>query len=311
MAEGLDVEDLGAWLAFSTAPGLDLKSAVALLRAYGGPAPAIDASVRELREIVPVEQARAVALPPGSERAEQIEATLEWLSQRSGAFAVTLADPDYPKGLLELPDPPFVLLGLGCRKLLASRFVSILGTRRPSAGGARMARDFGAGLAQAGLGLASAMMEGVEAESLAGALEAGGAACVICATPLDRVYPPASRDVMIEIAKNGVLLSFLMKGTPFAEENIGRRTQLLAAFSDATVVMEADRTSRALAAARLAAGLGRDVFAVPGDVRSPLSKGPHRLIREGARLVESVADVANDLRPLASPRITLRDRDDI
>lgn len=305
----LNGEELRAWLTFSTAPGLDLKAAVALLRAYGDPASVLNASVQELRALVPAEQARAAALPPMPDRERQIDETVSWLEARPGAFALTLADPDYPRGLLELPDPPFVILGLGRREILARRFVLISGTRRPSAEGASIAREFGAGLGQARLGLASGMMEGVDSESLQGALSGGGGACVIAATPLDRVYPPSCRSLMRKVVEKGVILSFLMKGTPFSKENLMRRAQLLAAFADATVVMEADAASKALFMARLAAELGRDVFAVPGDICSPLSKGPHSLIRGGARLVESAADVANDLQPLGMPAVRILDRD--
>lgn len=308
MEQKLTQEELAAWLEFSTVPGLSVRAAVALLRAFGGPEGVLGASIADLKRAVPAEEARLFAGAPDEERAERIEATLAWASGTPGAFAVTLADADYPKGLLELAEPPFVLFGLGRRELLASRFVAILGGRRPTPEGALIAQEFGAGFEKAGLVLASAMMEGIDSESLRGALGSERpAAAVLAATPLDRVYPASGRGLMRAAAQKGVVLSPFLIGTPFAEENLGYRAHLLAALAEATVVMQAGPDSRALDGARIAAGMGRDVFAVPGSVREPLSKGPHRLIRGGARLAESVRDIANDLRPLSSPAVRIRD----
>lgn len=309
MDENLKISEneLRAWLVLSSAPGLGLKDAVALLREYGGPEGVLEAGPHRLQSRLSPEQARQVAGPMDEQRQRSVEQALEWTSRVSGAFAVTLADSDYPRGLLQLSSPPFVLFGLGRRELLRSRFISIFGSQRPSPSGARTAREFGAGLGHADLALASAMMEGVDAESLKGALSEGGDAAVVCATPLNRVYPPQCRDLMAEAARRGLVLGFLMPGAQFSEANLRARYYLLVALSQAVVIMEAGAMSKAVGMAKIAADLGRDVLAVPGDIHSPHSKGPNHLIRNGATLVESVQDIANEINRLSDPRVRLSD----
>ena len=302
-------EELNAWVRLSTVPGLRLQDAVSLLEAFGSPVDAMDASRGTLRRHVPAEVADRIASGPEDAQEQIVSRTLAWLGRVNGAFAVTLSDPDFPKGLLETGCSPLVLYGLGDRELLGAKLVAILGTRHPSADGARDAYEFGAGLGKAGLTLLSPMMEGIDSESLRGALEGeGGRAVVLCAAPLDRVYPASRRPLMAQAAKTGLLLSSLAPGTPLTDEAVKLRYQHLAGLASAVLVMEAGVMSKAIPVARAAGVLGRDLLAVPGNIHLPLSKGPNRLIREGARLVESVQDVAGEVLRLSDPVPRLRDR---
>ena len=183
-------EEIHAWITFSTVPDMGLEDAVRLLGDFGSPGAVLDSSLSELRHAVTDELARRIASGPEDEQAEVIEKTEDWLRRTSGSFVISIADEDFPRGLFETGCSPLVLYGLGDRKLLRRRLLAILGTRHPSAEGERDAYEFGAALEKVGLTLLSSMMEGVEAASLRGALaDPAGAAVVLCASPLNRVYP--------------------------------------------------------------------------------------------------------------------------
>ncbi len=308
MTEETTDDALRAWLTLSTVPGLELGAAVALLQEFGSADSVLSAGREALKRIAGSAAGNEIADGPDEERSALIEQNIAWVKNTPGAFAVALDDPDYPAGLFETGCTPLVLFGIGKRKLLGSRFIAVFGSQHPTSEGLKTAFEFGAGMRKAGLTLLSAMMNGIEAESLKGALTGqDGAAAVFCAAPLNRVYPPGARDLMRETAARGVLLSALPIGTPFSEEALENRYRLMAGMASAVLLLEAGRTSRAIPVMKMAGALGRDMLAVPGSIRLPLSKGPNRMIREGARLVESVKDIAAETHGLSEDIPDVRD----
>ena len=227
-----------------------------------------------------------------SDETERIfEDTCAWLEKTEGADVLTWSDEDYPTELLHAGLAPAVLWIRGRRELLAADRLYITGTERPDAEGGMNARDFAAAAVQKGSTVVSGLSEGIEAQAVQGALAATGAVLVVQATGPDRIWPRANRELFIEVARKGLLVSAQPPGVVFDETLLPERRQLCVALSRAVLVVQAEAASPALDAARNAAELGRDVMAVPGSIHSPLYKGCLRLLRQGAALTETVADI--------------------
>ena len=222
------------------------------------------------------------------------DADMQWLEQPRNHL-LTITDPAYPRRLRETASPPSVLFLHGDPDLLDLPQLAIVGSRNPSSGGRRTAREFAAYLAAAGLVIGSGLASGIDAEAHQGALDVDGLTLAVTGTGLDRVYPAAHRDLAHRIAMNGLLVSEFPTGTPPLAANFPRRNRLLAGLSLGTLVVEAALQSGSLITARLAVEAGREVFAIPGSIHNPLARGCHALIRQGARLVERGEDVLEEL----------------
>jgi DNA processing protein len=207
-------------------------------------------------------------------------------------------DPAYPPLLRQINDPPMVLFVRGEVNLLTQPLLAMVGSRNPSIEGKRNAEEFAAYLARCGLGIVSGMAMGIDAASHRGALKSGGATIAVWGTGLDKPYPPSHRDLAEEIAQRGLLVSEFPPGTPPLPYNFPRRNRIISGLCVGTLVVEAAQTSGSLITARLASEQGREVFAIPGSIHNPLAHGCHRLIREGAKLVESAGDILEELAPL-------------
>ena len=227
-----------------------------------------------------------------------VEADINWLSQPDRSI-LTLADSHYPSLLRELSDPPPLLYMIGDPALLVRPQIAIVGSRNPSPGGIDTAHEFANQLAQAGLTVTSGLALGIDAAAHRGALDAGCPTIAITGNGLDRVYPARHRDLAHEIAEAGLLATEFPLGTPPMADHFPRRNRVISGLSLGTLVVEAAARSGALITARLAGEQGREVFAVPGSIHSPMSRGCHALIRQGAKLVESVNDIIEELGPLA------------
>ncbi|MGP8035589.1 MAG: DNA-processing protein DprA, partial [Steroidobacteraceae bacterium] len=188
----------------------------------------------------------------------------------------------------------------GSVPLLASPQLAMVGSRSPTPAGRATARDFAAWFAHAGLTVTSGLALGIDAASHEGALRGGGATLAVYGTGLDRVYPPAHRELAERIRAQGALVSEFPPGTAPLPENFPRRNRIIAGLTLGTLVVEAARRSGSLITARLALEAGREVFAIPGSIHSPLSQGCHQLIKSGAKLVEEAQDVVTELRFLVS-----------
>jgi DNA processing protein len=292
-------EELGAWLRLLLTPGVGNVTARQLLAALGGPQQVFRQTESVLASLVGPRQAAALAQQP-PDWATQLDTTWAWQQADASHHALTLADADYPAELLQMPDPPLLLFVQGQLAALAHpQKVAVVGSRNPTPQGLLNARQFARSLGQAGVCVVSGLALGVDGAAHEGALAAGAPTIAVVGTGLDRVYPARHKALAHQIAASGVLISEYPLGTPPLAPNFPKRNRLIAALGQGTLVVEAALLSGSLITARLAVDMGRDVFAIPGSVHSPQSRGCHALIRQGAKLVESAQDVLEELRLLA------------
>ncbi len=225
-----------------------------------------------------------------------VDADLAWL-ERPGHHLLTLADPGYPPALREIPDPPPLLFVAGDPQTLTRRQIAVVGSRNPTPGGRELAVTLARGLAGAGVTVTSGLALGIDAAAHRGALAAGGRSVAVAGTGPDRVYPSAHRGLAGEVAAAGAMVSEFPTGTPPLRHHFPRRNRIISGLSLGVVVVEAALRSGSRITARHAADQGREVFAVPGAVGNPLARGCHALLRDGAKLVESVADILEEIDP--------------
>jgi DNA processing protein len=230
-------------------------------------------------------------------QAANFEQELAWLAE-PGSHLLTLGDPRYPALLREIPDPPALLFVRGSVAVLSMPQLAIVGSRNPSRGGSDNARAFAGHLAGAGLAVTSGLALGIDACAHEAVLSAGGVTIAVAATGLDRVYPAAHRELAHAIAEHGALVSEFPLGAPPRREHFPRRNRLISGLSLGVLVVEAALKSGSLITARYAAEQGREVFAIPGSIHSPLSRGCHALIKQGAKLVETATDILEELGAL-------------
>ncbi|MEO8039066.1 MAG: DNA-processing protein DprA [Betaproteobacteria bacterium] len=283
--------DLSHWLRLALTPGIGPRTARALLQAFGSPEAAVMAAPLALEHVVPREVAAALA---SDAALEGIETTLAWLDQ-PGNHVVTLADDDYPRSLLEIADPPVVLFVKGRRELIGAATIAIVGSRNATPQGTATARAFALALSDAGLAIVSGLALGIDAAAHEGGLEGRSGTVAVTGTGLDIVYPARNRALAHRIAERGVLVSEFALGTGALAHNFPRRNRLISGLSRGVLVVEAAIKSGSLTTARFAAEQGREVFAIPGSIHSPVSRGCHALIKQGAKLVESARDVLEEL----------------
>lgn len=279
-----------AWAALSL-KALPHQPLVALLRAFGNPAAVLSATRAALLAVVPDDMAVRVQEPLDP---DALAATRMWLADPAHEI-IAWDDVDYPRALLELGFAPPALFFVGRRELLNRPALAIVGSRNASAQGAANARAFAQTLAQAGLTIVSGLALGIDAAAHEGALEGTGSTLAVVGTGLDRVYPAANRALAHRIAEQGGILSEFPPGTPPREKNFPRRNRLISGLARGVLVVEAALQSGSLITARYAGEQGREVFAIPGSIHSTLSKGCHKLIRQGAKLVETAQDILEEL----------------
>lgn len=227
------------------------------------------------------------------------EADLSWLAEKDARHALLLDHVGYPPQLAEISDPPLVLLVEGRAELLSQPQLAIVGSRNASPAGREIALAMAAALADAGLVVTSGLAEGVDGAAHRGALRNGTTIAVLGTGP-DRTYPRQHADLAQQIRDHGALVSEQPVGTPPRGFNFPRRNRIISGLSLGVLVVEAGPQSGSLITARQAAEQGREVFAVPGGIHNPLARGCHALIRDGAKLVESVKDILEDLPPWAA-----------
>jgi DNA processing protein len=226
---------------------------------------------------------------------ELLDRARRWL-KAPGHELIAWDDPAYPRALFDIGDAPAALFCIGRRELLNQPALAIVGSRHATPQGLENARAFAQALSHAGLTIVSGMALGIDAAAHEGALEGLGSTIACVGTGLDRVYPARHRGLAHRIAARGLLVSEFFPGTPPLRQNFPRRNRLISGLASGVLVVEATLLSGSLITARLAGDQGRDVFAIPGSIHSPLAKGCHRLIRDGAKLVEVAQDVLDELR---------------
>lgn len=284
-----------AWLRLALTPGIEPAAARALLRAFGLPTAIFSAPQRRLAALCGEAAATALLAPPSDQTAAALRRTQDWLGASTRSSLISLADADYPGAFLQLSDPPLLLYAQGRRELLAQAALAIVGSRNATLQGTRNAAAFAGHLGRTGLCIVSGLARGIDAAAHAGALDAGASTIAILGTGIDVVYPAGNRVLAARIAQAGLLLSEYAVGAAPEAFHFPRRNRLIAALARGVLVVEAAPQSGSLITARLAGEMGRDVMAVPGSIHSPLSRGCHQLIRDGARLVESARDVLEEL----------------
>jgi DNA processing protein len=272
-------------------PALSAALLKALIEAGGGePQRALE--TRVLRGLDLPAAARSFLSSPDE---SAVAADLAWL-EVSGARIVLCTDADYPPLLREISGPPATLYVLGSVAALGSAQLAMVGSRNPTPGGRSTARAFASWFARAGLTVTSGLALGIDAASHEGALAGGGLTVAVCATGLDRVYPAEHAALAARIAQSGALVSEFPPRTAPLRGHFPQRNRIISGLTLGTLVVEAARRSGSLITARLAAESGREVFAIPGSIHSPVSRGCHQLIKQGAKLVEEAADVLSELK---------------
>ncbi len=304
-ASDVDAQELEAWLRLTLTPGVGNETARKLLGAFGSARAVFAQAAPELKRLGSDKLVRAVQSEPPVLKALQ-HATLAWLGGGADRCIVTLGDAAYPTALLDIADPPLMLYLLGARansalhatQSLANSGVhlAVVGSRNPTAQGELNAREFARAFASAGLCVVSGLALGIDGAAHEGALEGGGQTIAVVGTGLDRVYPKKHLALAHRIAAQGMLVSEFPLGTPPLTANFPKRNRIISGLSCGTLVVEAALKSGSLITARMAAEQGKDVFAIPGSIHSPQSRGCHALIKQGAKLVELAQDVLEELQ---------------
>jgi DNA processing protein len=287
-------DELRCWLILLRTPGLGPGGLRELLAQARGSIEAVLARLRRCAAPLGDTARHWLAHPDEACLARD----LAWLAE-PGHRLLRCTEADFPPQLEAIPQPPAALFVSGDAGLLLLPQVAIVGARSASLAGLGHARTFARELARAGFAVTSGMADGIDGAAHAAALDAGAATIAVVGTGPDRVYPRKHQVLARQIAEHGALISEFAPGTAARADHFPRRNRLIAGLSLGTLVVEAGLQSGSLITARLAAEQGREVFALPGSIHNPLARGCHRLIREGARLVETAGEVVEVLVPAA------------
>lgn len=288
---GDPTDDARYWIGLSLINGLGGETFRRLLSSFGTPQQIYTTPTSALKKVVSPEIANQIANGPDEER---LAPALEWLTQDDNQL-ITLADASYPASLLEIPDPPPILYVKGHVEQLNTPTIGIVGSRNATPQGLKNAEAFAEALSEAGWCIASGLALGIDGAAHRGALRGKGSTIAVVGTGLDIVYPARHRELAHQIVGAGAIVSEFPLGEPSRAGNFPRRNRIISGLSKGVLVVEANLESGSLITARLAAEQGREVFAIPGSIHSPLSKGCHRLIKQGAKLVDSIQDILEEL----------------
>ncbi|MCB1937126.1 MAG: DNA-processing protein DprA [Nitrosomonas sp.] len=291
MSQSAEIAEIESWLKLCLIKGVGDNSIRRLLIAFGSPAAVLSASETAIERIVKKsigKHIRRGAAP------DKVDAAIKWLGDAANAI-VTLADTDYPPQLLHIADPPPLLYFKGNRDLLTRPALAIVGSRNATPQGLSNAEAFAESASDAGLCVISGMALGIDTAAHVGGLRGAAASIAVVGTGLDIVYPARNHQLAHRLAKEGALISEVPLGTPAIGRNFPRRNRIISGMSQGSLIVEAALRSGSLITARQALEQGREVFAIPGSIHSPLSKGCHLLIKEGAKLVESIQDILVEL----------------
>ena len=287
-------EELSAWIRLVCTEGIGSANARSLLMAFGLPQHIFSATLLQLERVVPNHLAKALFLPPGKNITDQIEKTKAWTGRKDNHI-ITLGDPHYPASLLDTADPPVMLWASGKIQLLSSPSFAITGSQSATHQGTLDSRRFAQALGNAGYTIVSGMAPGIDAAAHQGGLNTTASTIAVLATGADTLVPPQNMKLATQIAQEGCLISEVPLGTPLIEENAIKRMRIITGLARGLLVVEAELYSKSMTAAHIAVEQSKEVFAVPGSIHSALSRGTHRLIRQGAKLVETEKDILEEL----------------
>lgn len=299
-------ESLNDWLRLTLIPGIGGETQRKLLRAFGLPEAIFSATHSDLREIIGDRLATTLL---EADNADLVRSACEW-SSGDNQHIITIADREYPQALLEIADPPTLIYVRGRLDLLNRPALAMVGSRNPTPQGIQNAERFASAFADAGLVIASGLALGIDAAAHRGALSTSGDTVAFIGTGIDRIYPARNKELALEIGAKGTIVSEFPLGTAVTAFNFPKRNRLISGLSRGVLVVEAAIESGSLITARLAGEQGREVFAIPGSIHSPQSRGCHKLIKQGAKLVETAQDVLEELSwgRLAAPPARLREQ---
>ncbi len=283
--------DPRSWLALDLIPNLGAESIRKLLREFAAPENVLTQHRAALLRVVSAKTADAIV---NGADAVKLAHAMKWLEQASNHI-VTLADDDYPRALFEIADPPPMLYLKGRRELLSNTGIAVVGSRNATPGGKQNAEGFSRSLSNAGLTIVSGLALGIDAAAHRGGLDGSASTIAVVGTGLDLVYPARNKTLALEISQRGLIISEFPLGTPAIATNFPRRNRIISGLTRGVLVVEAALASGSLITARQAAEQGRDVFAIPGSIHSPFSKGTHQLIKQGAKLVDEANDILAEL----------------
>ena len=286
---------LESWLRLTLTPGLGAATLRELLKQFGLPEHVLAADRAQLERFAPAAALDALRSDPVT---RAVARAMQWADAGDRAL-VTFSDARYPKLLLEIADPPPLLYAEGRLELLERPSLAIVGSRNCTTQGERDAERFAQSLSESGLTIVSGLALGIDAAAHRGGLAGRGSTLAVLGTGIDIVYPERNLALSERIKRDGLLLSEFPLGVRPLSHNFPRRNRLISGLSQGCLVVEAALASGSLITARAAAEQGREVFAVPGSIHSPLSKGNHALIRSGAKLVETADDVLAELSSFA------------
>ncbi len=287
-------DERSCWLALHRAPGVAARTFKSLYGRFGSAAAVLSAPRNELDAAgLDAETIAYLHAPDWA----AVDAARRWSDER-GHQVLLLPDPDYPPLLREISDPPPVVFVAGDQRVLSNPQLAIVGSRNASRAGMELAYEFSRALVQSGLVITSGLALGIDAAAHRGALSGPGPTVAVAGTGLDCVYPVRHRELAREIANRGAVITEFPLGTPPIAQNFPRRNRIISGLSLGTLVIEAAPRSGSLITARHAMEQGRAVLAIPGSIKSPLSRGCHALIRDGAKLVETLDDILEELIPM-------------
>jgi DNA processing protein len=287
-----EIAEKSLWVSLGSISGVGSQTYCNLLKAFGSPANVYAASLSQLKEVV---SANIASLINKGVDQEHFSSLAQWLASPDNHL-VTLADTEYPQSLLEISDPPPYLYAKGNLALLNQPSIAIVGSRNASVQGEKNAEAFAYDLSHHGLCIVSGLALGIDGAAHRGALRANGATIAVVGTGLDIVYPAKHRELAHQIVEHGLIVSEFALGTASKPQNFPKRNRIISGLSLGCLVVEANIQSGSQITARMAAEQGREIFAIPGSIHSPMSKGCHQLIKQGAKLVDCLQDITEELK---------------
>ena len=287
-----EIAEKSLWVGLGSISGIGPQTYCSLLKAFGSPVNVYSASISQLKEVV---SANIASLINKGFDQDSFDDFAQWLLSPNNHL-VTLADNEYPQSLLEISDPPPYLYAKGNLALLNQPSIAIVGSRNASVQGEKNAEAFAYDLCHHGLCIVSGLALGIDGAAHRGALKANGATIAVVGTGLDIVYPAKHRELAHQIVEHGLIVSEFALGTPSKPQNFPKRNRIISGLSLGCLVVEANIQSGSQITARMAAEQGREIFAIPGSIHSPMSKGCHQLIKQGAKLVDCLQDITEELK---------------
>ena len=288
------------FLTLSLANGLGPSTCKQLLTRFENPRNIIEANTAELTCYgLNSSTIKSIHSP----RIELIEETLVWLD-KPNHHLITIFDDDYPELLKNIHSAPVILFAIGQRQVLNTIPFAIVGSRNPTSGGKKLSESFANELAKSGLTICSGLALGIDYHSHLGALKANAPTIAVLGNGLNSIYPARHKKVASEIIEKGLLVSEFFPETKPVPGNFPRRNRIISGLSVGVLVVEAAKKSGSLITAHYALEQGREVFAIPGSIHNPLARGTHSLIKQGAKLVETIPDIIDELLPLVDLVLT-------